>query len=96
MRVLVVYDVNTESKEGRRRLRKVAKACEGFGQRVQKSVFECALEPTHYESLRHKLTGLIDEKEDDLRLYRLPEDAFDAVEHFGTNVSIDYQGPLVI
>jgi len=96
VRVLVVYDVNTESKEGRRRLRKVAKVCEGFGQRVQKSVFECALQPTHYESLRHKLTGLINQKEDDLRLYRLPDKAFESVEHFGVNASVDFQKPLVL
>ena len=62
------YDVNAETKDGRRRLRRVAKACEGFGARVQKSVFECDLKETAYVKLRHDLLKIIDEGQDDLCL----------------------------
>lgn len=96
MKVLVLYDVKTETREGRRRLRKVAKACEGFGQRVQKSVFECSLQPVRYEQLRGNLLDIIDRKEDDLRLYRLADNAFEAVEHFGINETVDFERPLIV
>ena len=94
MRILVTYDVNTESSAGRRRLRLVAKACEGFGQRVQKSVFECDLGETDFVRLRHDLVGIIDETEDDLRIYRLSETV--RMEHYGKNISTDFRGPLVV
>jgi CRISPR-associated protein Cas2 len=94
MRVLVVYDVNTESATGRGRLRRVAKACEGFGQRVQKSVFECDLKEANYEKLRHDLLHILDDSEDDLRIYRLPE--ITKVEHFGVNAQVDFRKPLII
>jgi CRISPR-associated protein Cas2 len=94
MRILVVYDVNTESASGRRRLRRVAKACEGFGQRVQKSVFECDLQDGHYEKLRHDLRKIIDDAQDDLRIYRMAEAT--RVDHFGVNVQTDFRSPLII
>ena len=94
MLILVVYDVNTETPGGRRRLRRVAKACEGFGQRVQKSVFECDLQPVNYEKLRHDLADIIDDEQDDLRIYRLAEAT--KIEHFGVNVQHDFRGPLII
>lgn len=94
MRVLVAYDVNTETTDGRRRLRRVAKACEGFGARVQKSLFECDLKETAYVKLRHDLLKIIDEGQDDLRIYRLAEAA--KVEHFGINAQIDFRGPLIV
>jgi CRISPR-associated protein Cas2 len=72
MLILVCYDVNTETKEGRRRLRRVAKACESRGQRVQKSVFECQLETSQFEALERKLLSEIDPLQDCLRLYRIP------------------------
>lgn len=96
MKVLVVYDVRTETKDGRRRLRKVAKACEGYGERVQKSVFECSLMPVRYEQLRGALLEIISRQEDDLRLYRLADNAFDAVEHFGVNETVDFEEPLIV
>lgn len=71
MLVIVCYDVNTETREGRRRLRRVAKTCEGRGQRVQKSVFECRLELADMEDLERRLLAIIDLKTDCLRLYRL-------------------------
>jgi len=96
MKGLVVYDVNTESAAGRKRLRQVAKACEGFGQRVQKSVFECALRQDQYEQLRHDLLSIMKQDQDDLRLYRLPDKTADQMEHYGINTDIDYHRPLIV
>ncbi len=71
MMVLVTYDVNTETLEGRRRLRHVAKECQNFGQRVQNSVFECLIDPAQWTMLKNKLVGLIDPDKDSLRFYFL-------------------------
>lgn len=96
MLILVCYDVSTELKAGRRRLRRVAKVCESTGQRVQKSVFECQLDATQFEALARKLLAEIDPKQDCLRLYRIPETrGFEVLEH-GTFRSIDFDDPLVI
>ena len=82
MLVLVCYDVNTETKVGRRRLRRVARACEGVGQRVQKSVFECQVDVAQFEALERKLLSEIDPQQDCLRLYRMPETrGFEVREH---------------
>lgn len=96
MLVLVCYDVNTETKEGRRRLRRVAKVCEGTGQRVQKSVFECQLDVAQFEVLERRLLAEISEKQDCLRMYRMPETrGFEVLEH-GTFKAVDFDGPLVL
>ncbi len=96
MLVLVCYDVSTESKEGRRRLRRVAKVCESTGQRVQKSVFECQLELAQFETLERKLLAEINPEQDCLRLYRMPETrGFEVLEH-GAFKAIDFDGPLVL
>ena len=71
MLVLVTYDVNTESLEGRRRLRHVAKMCMNLGQRVQKSVFECLVDPAQWAGLRQRLIDEINPDEDSLRFYFL-------------------------
>ncbi len=71
MLIIITYDVSTETREGRKRLRRVAKVCEGHGQRVQKSVFECRVNLMQFEELERRLLAEIDEKEDSLRLYRL-------------------------
>jgi CRISPR-associated protein Cas2 len=73
MLIIVTYDVSTETREGRKRLRRVAKVCEGHGQRVQKSVFECKVNLMQFEELERRLLAEINEKEDNLRLYRLTE-----------------------
>ena len=96
MWVLVTYDISTETAKGRRRLKKTAKVCEGFGQRVQKSVFECVLSPTQYEQLKHRLVGGIDEHEDSLRIYRLTQGKPESVEVFGINGVRDFTEPLVV
>ena len=96
MWVLATYDINTETTKGRRRLKKVAKICEGFGQRVQKSVFECTLSHTQYEQFKHRLVRNIDEAEDSLRLYKLIEGRPETVEVFGINEVRNLSEPLVI
>lgn len=96
MYVLVTYDVSTESKAGRRRLRKVAKVCADFGQRVQYSVFECSVERGDLYRLREKLLEVIDEGEDSLRIYHLPSSYDESVEQHGQGKSEDFHGPLIV
>lgn len=96
MLVLVCYDVNTETKAGRRRLRRVARVCESTGQRVQKSVFECQLGVAKFETLERELLAEIDPTMDCLRLYRIPGTrGFEVIEH-GTFKAVDFDGPLVL
>lgn len=96
MLVLVCYDVCTESKAGRRRLRRVAKVCESTGQRVQKSVFECQLDVAQFEKLERALLAEIDPLHDCLRLYRVPGTrGFEVLEH-GAFKAVDFDGPLVL
>lgn len=96
MLVLVTYDVNTETTEGRRRLRRVAKACENCGQRVQFSVFECLLDPAQWSLLRARLVREIDEELDSLRFYFLGSNWKQRVEHVGAKPAYDPEGPLII
>lgn len=93
---LVSYDVNTEDKDGRRRLARVAKACKNFGQRVQYSVFECSVNETEYERLRHKLVGIIDPERDSLRIYRLKGLRSDYIESYGLDRYIDFDEDTLI
>lgn len=94
--ILVSYDVSTESREGRRRLRRVAKICEAHGQRVQKSVFECRLPLMQLEKMEQALLSEINEDEDNLRLYRMSEHANWNVKEYGVFRSVDFDGPLVL
>ena len=96
MMIIVGYDVSTETKAGRRRLRRVAKVCEGSGQRVQKSLFECQVDQMQYEELERRLLAEINLEEDCLRLYRLTEPSELRVKQHGTYRSINFDGPLVI
>ncbi len=96
MLMLVAYDVNTESLGGRRRLRRVARACLDYGQRVQNSVFECEVEPAQWTALRARLVDEIDHARDSLRFYRLGADGRRRVEHIGAKTPIDLDGPLVL
>ena len=96
MLVIVCYDVNTETPAGRRRLRRVAKACEGVGQRVQKSVFECQVDLARMEALERKLLSIIDTETDCLRLYRLADTKGCEVREHGKFKATDYEQPLVI
>jgi CRISPR-associated protein Cas2 len=95
MLMLITYDVATTTPAGRRRLRKMAGACKDYGQRVQKSVFECNIEPRHWVVLRDKLLQIIKTDEDSLRFYHLDESARARIEHFGVNEPVDFEGPLI-
>ena len=96
MLVLITYDVNTEDAAGRRRLRKVAKECVNYGQRVQNSVFECNLDAAKAELVRHKLEKLIDPKHDSLRFYNLGNNYASKVLHIGVKVAYDPEDVLMI
>lgn len=95
MEVLVTYDVNTESKDGRKRLRRVAKVCERYGQRVQYSVFECMVNEAQLTLLVHEVTQEIDAKKDSLRIYRLREPRERYVQVLGRPLDFDQHEPLV-
>jgi CRISPR-associated protein Cas2 len=96
MMVLVTYDVNTETGAGRRRLRRVARVCVNWGQRVQNSVFECSVDPAQFTKLKASLLDEIDSKLDSLRFYFLGSNWRNRVEHFGAKPSIDPEGPLIV
>jgi len=95
MEVLVVYDVATEDAAGRRRLRRVAHVCEGYGQRVQKSVFECVLNDASLEVLTARLRAEIDETVDSIRIYRLREPLRQHLRILGAQLLFDQRDPLV-
>jgi len=96
MMVLVAYDVNTETPEGRNRLRYVARLCENRGQRVQNSVFECLLDPAQWAELKSGLIEIVDLKKDSLRFYYLGKNWKKRVEHFGAKEGFDLEGTLVV
>ena len=96
MLVIVCYDVNTETRAGRRRLRRVAKVCEGTGQRVQKSVFECQVNLMQMEDLERRLLAEIDAELDCLRLYRLADAKGCEVREHGKFKATDFDRPLVL
>ena len=95
MMVLITYDVSTESDGGKRRLRRVARACKDYGQRVQFSVFECEIDPAQWVKLRTRLEKEIDPKVDSLRFYQLGASWERRVEHVGAKPALDLNGPLV-
>ncbi len=95
MMVLVSYDVRTTTKEGERRLRRIAKACLNHGQRVQFSVFEIEVEPAQWVSLQRQLTELIDPATDSLRVYHLGKNWRHRIEHIGAKPVLDLSNPLV-
>lgn len=96
MLVLVTYDVSTVEKSGRRRLRRVAKACEDYGTRVQKSVFECQVGQKEWVQLRARLLKEYKEEEDSLRFYFLDQIAKVKIEHHGTHKPVDLTDPLIL
>ncbi|MGV8082333.1 MAG: CRISPR-associated endonuclease Cas2 [Coriobacteriia bacterium] len=96
MDIVVAYDVCTQDVAGRRRLRKVAKLCEGCGQRVQLSVFECRVTETELQRLVIRLRDAMDEKSDSLRLYRLEQPRHRAITTFGRDSYIDPDKPLIL
>ena len=96
MLILVSYDVSTKSPEGEKRLRRVGQVCKDFGQRVQKSVFECSVNQAQYEELSRQLLNCIDEQEDSLRFYRLVEPKEHYLKVYGIDRSVDFEAPLVV
>lgn len=95
MLMLITYDVSTSSPGGRKRLRRVARACLDFGQRVQNSVFECEVDPAQWVALRARLIDEIDATEDSLRFYRLGAEGRRRIEHIGAKAVTDLDGPLL-
>ena len=96
MLVLVTYDVSTETAAGRKRLRRVAKTCVNFGQRVQNSVFECLLDASQYVMFKAKLTALIDPESDSLRFYQLGNKYQNKVEHVGRHPDLSQDDILIL
>ena len=96
MLVLVSYDVSTTDPGGPKRLHRVAKVCQNYGQRVQFSVFECIVDPAQWAVLKHRLTDLIEKDLDSLRFYYLGSNWRRRVEHVGVNKSFDQEGPMVV
>ena len=96
MLVLITYDVSTQTAAGKTRLRKVAKECVNYGQRVQNSVIECILDASQLLLLKDRLVSLINEEEDSLRFYYLGNNYQTKVEHFGAKASYEAEGILMI
>lgn len=96
MFVLVSYDINTKSDGGQSRLRRIAKVCKNYGQRVQFSVFECIVDPTQWAVLRQKLIDEIEPERDSLRFYFLGSNWKHRVEHVGAKETVDLEGPLIV
>lgn len=96
MMVIISYDVATASADGRRRLRKVAKACQNHAQRVQNSVFEADLDYSSFLKLKASLLEIIDDKEDSLRFYYLGNNWERKVEHVGAKESYNPEGVIIL
>lgn len=96
MMVVIAYDVNTETSAGKKRLRKVAKLCTDYGQRVQNSVFECLVDTAQLKQLQHRLQQIVDPETDSLRYYYLQDNWRGRVEHFGAKAGMDLEGPLIL
>ena len=96
MLVLITYDVNVETPEGRKRLRRIAKICVNHGQRVQNSVFECKVDPATLVKLKAMLESEMNPKTDSLRFYHLGKNWHGRIEHLGTKETYDPEGPLIV
>lgn len=95
MLILITYDVNTQTLDGRKRLRKVAKECVNYGQRVQNSVFECQADSTKYRQIKAILESIIDKEKDSLRFYNLGDQYKNKVDHIGSKESYDVTETLI-
>lgn len=96
MFILITYDINTTTKEGRKRLRDVAKICLNHGQRVQNSVFECKVDEGQFRLIKHQLNETINHEKDSLRFYRLGKNYDKSVEQMGNNGSYNIEEPLIL
>jgi CRISPR-associated protein Cas2 len=96
MELLVTYDVNTTTPEGRRRLRKVAQVCEGYGLRAQKSVFEIVCSDADLLTLTDSISRVIDHDHDSIRIYRMRAGAFQSARSLGAGIPLPHRGPLIM
>lgn len=95
MLILITYDVCTLTREGRKRLNKVAKLCCNYGQRVQNSVFECDLNSSLYVAIKNKLLKIINSNEDSIRFYNLGNNYNARIEEFGAKKALDPEDVLI-
>ena len=96
MLMLVSYDVSTVDKAGRRRLRRIAKACLNLGVRVQNSVFECNVDAAQWVKLKAELENIFDPETDSLRYYNLGNNYTTRIEHVGAKPALDLEQPLLL
>jgi len=96
MLVLITYDVSTTTREGRRRLRRIARACLDYGQRVQNSVFECDVDPARFTKLKKRILDIVEPETDSIRFYFLGKNWKRRIEHYGAKPAVDLDGPLII
>jgi len=96
MMVLITYDVNTESEAGKTRLRRIARECQNYGQRVQNSVFECLIDPAQFKQLQIKLEQIMDQDKDSIRYYNLGNEWKSRVIHIGAKPALDLEGTLMV
>lgn len=96
MLILITYDVNTTTGEGRKRLSRIAKICVSYGQRVQNSVFQCDVDQAKYIALKNQLLDIYDPEKDSLRFYNLGNKYQNRIEHYGKNSSYDPEGILML
>lgn len=96
MLVLITYDVNTQNEAGRTRLRKVAKQCQNYGQRVQNSVFECVIDPAMLKELQNRLETIMNKEKDSIRFYIMGDEWKNRAIHIGAKPSLDILGPIIV
>lgn len=96
MYLLLTYDIATSTPQGRSRLRRIARICTDYGQRVQNSVFECEISEAEFVKVRSKLLDVIDSEQDSLRIYQLGKNYKNKIEHYGVKESYDISGPLIL
>lgn len=96
MMILVTYDVNTQTPSGCKRLRKIAKICQNYGQRVQNSVFECLIDPGQFVVMKNKLEEIMNEEVDSLRFYSLGKKWERRVEHIGKKIDFNMSEPMIL
>ena len=96
MFIIITYDINTTTSEGKKRLRDVAKICQNYGQRVQNSVFECKVDEGQFRLIKHQLYKVIDHEKDNLRFYRLGKNYKKTVEQMGKNYTYNIEEPLIL
>jgi CRISPR-associated protein Cas2 len=96
MELLVTYDVSTTTPEGRRRLRQVAQICEGYGLRVQKSVFEIVCTDADLLTLKDRIARTIDHANDSIRIYKMQSGSFQSATTIGTAGALPHHAPLIL